>query len=184
MPSALNIFPPEEDLTTSQWGRYITLIFQWGKPGPERGWVVESEFDLRTIWIPGDSLFFERKIVQVGHTENSRAGAIAWLERMRLLFDKAWVKFHFGEQKRKSRWLIFSLLQRPMSCTKTGKGGASLPTFYGALGLIYCITIPGKDVNSITVQSKRRLRARLRFPLRWFVVCFIKRQENFFFNSA
>ena len=50
--------------------------------------------------------------------------------------------------------------------TKADGGGASLPTFYGALGLIYCITIPGKEVNGITVQSERRLRAKLRFPLR------------------
>jgi len=39
--------------------------------------VAESEFDLRTIWIPEDSLLFEKKIVQVGHTKKSRAGDIA-----------------------------------------------------------------------------------------------------------
>jgi hypothetical protein len=42
-------------------------------------------------------------------------------------------------------------MQRQISCTKKRKGGASSPIFYGALDLIYCFTVPGKEVKQYSV---------------------------------
>lgn len=38
-------------------------------------------------------------------------------------------------------------MQRQSSCSKTSRGGASSPRFYGVLDLIYCLTEPGKEAK-------------------------------------